>query len=145
MAHKFYVSYVKKVGFATKIQTTTYDRITKQPINQAIHCNRDGFHESRVKASTQKNTISAAGCKARIYVKFDKEKQEWIFLKVELWHSHPCSARKVIHYHEYRKLTMHAKCMIKNNDEAGIRPNKTFLALTNEAGGPFDMDSQKMI
>ncbi|XP_016163310.1 protein FAR1-RELATED SEQUENCE 5-like [Arachis ipaensis] len=95
MAHKFYVSYVKKVGFATKIQTTTYDRITKQPINQAIHCNRDGFHESRVKASTQKNTISAAGCKARIYVKFDKEKQEWIFLKVELWHSHPCSARKV--------------------------------------------------
>ncbi|RYR33371.1 hypothetical protein Ahy_A10g047954 [Arachis hypogaea] len=76
MAHEFYVSYAKKVGFSTKIRTTTCDRITKQPINQAIHCNRDGFCGSRVKASTQKNTILAAGCKAMIYVKFDNEKQE---------------------------------------------------------------------
>ncbi|RYR77595.1 hypothetical protein Ahy_A01g002117 [Arachis hypogaea] len=113
MAHEFYVSYAKKV--------------------------KDGFRRSRVKASTRKNTISAVGCKARIYVKFDKEKQEWIFLKVELRHSHPCSARKAVHYHEYRKLTMHAKCVIEDNDEAGIRPNKTFLTLTNEARAPSNL------
>ncbi|XP_016167864.1 protein FAR1-RELATED SEQUENCE 5-like [Arachis ipaensis] len=34
---------------------------------------------------------------------------------------------------------MHAKCVIENNDEAGIRPNKTFLALVNEAGGPSNL------
>ncbi|XP_057748072.1 protein FAR1-RELATED SEQUENCE 5-like [Arachis stenosperma] len=73
MAHDFYVTYAKKVGFATKIMTITYDKITKAPINQAIHCNRDGYHGSRVKAPSRKNTISAAGCKARIYVKFDKD------------------------------------------------------------------------
>ncbi|RYR05471.1 hypothetical protein Ahy_B06g085336 [Arachis hypogaea] len=30
---------------------------------------------------------------------------------------------------------MHAKCIITDNDEAVIRPNKTYLALTNEVGG----------
>nr|XP_025617087.1 protein FAR1-RELATED SEQUENCE 6-like [Arachis hypogaea] len=94
LAHDFYVSYAKKVGFATKIRTTTFDKITKEPVNQAIHCNRDRIRGSRVKAPTRKNPISAAGCKARIYVKFDKEKQEWLFFKVELRHTHPCSAKK---------------------------------------------------
>ncbi|XP_057734734.1 protein FAR1-RELATED SEQUENCE 5-like [Arachis stenosperma] len=139
MAHDFYVTYAKKAGFATKIRTTTFDKITKAPINQAIHCNRDGIRESRVKAPTRKNTISAAGCKARIYVKFDKAVQDWVLYKVDLTHSHPCSPRKAVHYHEYRQLTMHAKCVIEDNDEAGIRPNKTFLALSNEAGGPSNL------
>ncbi|XP_025647245.1 protein FAR1-RELATED SEQUENCE 8-like [Arachis hypogaea] len=87
LAHEFYVTYAKKVGFATKIRTTTCDKITKEPVNQAIHCNRKRFRRSRVKAPTWKNTISVTGCKARIYVKFDKEKQEWVFFKVELRHS----------------------------------------------------------
>ncbi|RYQ84989.1 hypothetical protein Ahy_B10g104489 [Arachis hypogaea] len=72
LAHDFYVSYTKKVGFATKIRTTIFDKITKKPVNQAIHCNRDRIRGSRVKAPTRKNPISAAVCKARIYVKFDK-------------------------------------------------------------------------
>ncbi|RYR20578.1 hypothetical protein Ahy_B03g065754 [Arachis hypogaea] len=139
LAHDFYVSYAKKVRFATKIRTTTFDKITKEPVNQAIHCNRNRIHVSRVKAPTHKNPISAAGCKARIYVKFDKEKQEWLFFKIELRHTHPCSAKKAVHYREYRQLTMHAKCVIQNNDEAEIRPNKTFLALANEAGGPSNL------
>ncbi|XP_016192822.1 protein FAR1-RELATED SEQUENCE 5-like [Arachis ipaensis] len=107
MANDFYVTYAKKIGFATKIRTTTYDKITKIP--------------------------------ARIYVKFDKDMQDWVLFKVDLRHSHPCSARNAVHYHEYRKLSMHAKCMIENNDEAGIRPNKTFLTLANEAGGPSNL------
>ncbi|XP_057759246.1 protein FAR1-RELATED SEQUENCE 8-like [Arachis stenosperma] len=99
MAHDFYVTYAKKAGFATKIRTTTFDKITKAPINQAIHCNRDGIRESRVKAPMRKNTILADGCKARIYVKFDKDVQDWVLLKVDLTHSHPCSPKKAVHYH----------------------------------------------
>ncbi|XP_016199038.1 protein FAR1-RELATED SEQUENCE 5-like [Arachis ipaensis] len=139
MAHDFYVTYAKKARFATKIRMTTFDKITKAPINQAIHCNRDGIRESCVKAPTRKNTISAAGCKARIYVKFDKDVQDWVLLKVDLTHFHPCSPKKAVHYHEYRQLTMHTKCVIEDNDEAGIRPNKTFLALSNEVGGPSNL------
>ncbi|XP_025661171.1 protein FAR1-RELATED SEQUENCE 5-like [Arachis hypogaea] len=64
-------------------------------------------------------------CRARMYVVLDKEKESWVVSRLELRHSHPCSAKKVVHYHEYRDLTMHAKCVITDNDEAGIRPNKT--------------------
>ncbi|RYR51033.1 hypothetical protein Ahy_A06g026086 [Arachis hypogaea] len=118
LAQEFYDSCAKKVGFATKIRMTTCDKMTNEPNNQAIYCNRDNFPGSRVKAPTQKNTISAVGCKARLYVKFDREKQDWVFLKVELRHSHPCSPKMA--------------CVIEDNDEAGIRPKKTFIALANE-------------
>ncbi|XP_020963444.1 protein FAR1-RELATED SEQUENCE 5-like [Arachis ipaensis] len=113
--------------------------MTKEPINQFIHCNWEGFHGSRVKAPTQKNTIAAVGCRARIYAKFDKEKQDWVMLKVDLRHLHPCSTKKAMHYHENRELTIHTKCVIEVNDEAGIRPNETFLALANEVGEPLNL------
>ncbi|XP_057730051.1 protein FAR1-RELATED SEQUENCE 5-like [Arachis stenosperma] len=34
---------------------------------------------------------------------------------------------------------MHAKCVIQNNDEPGIWPNKTYLALANEVGGSSNL------
>ncbi|RYR40111.1 hypothetical protein Ahy_A09g045788 [Arachis hypogaea] len=139
LAQDFYVTYAKKVGFISKIRATNFDRMTKQPINQSIHCNREGFWASRVKAPIWKNTMAGVGCRARIYAKFDREKHDWVLLKVELNHSHPCSTRKAVHYHENRELTMHAKCIIEVNNEAGIRPNKTFLALANEVGRPSNL------
>ncbi|RYR26679.1 hypothetical protein Ahy_B02g060962 [Arachis hypogaea] len=139
LAQDFYATYAKKVGFTSKIRAINFDRMTKQPINQSIHCNREGFRASRVKAPIRKNTMAGVGCRARIYAKFDREKHDWVLLKVELNHSHPCSTRKAVHYHENRELTMHAKCIIEVNDEAGIRPNKTFPALANEVGGPSNL------
>ncbi|RYR54593.1 hypothetical protein Ahy_A06g029903 [Arachis hypogaea] len=122
-----------------KIRATNFDRMIKQPINQSIHCNREGFRGSHVKAPIRKNIMAGVGCRARIYAKFHRKKHDWVLLKVELNHSHPCSTKKALHYHENRKLTMHAKCIIEVNDEAGIRPNKTFLALANEVGGPSNL------
>ncbi|QHN94054.1 Protein FAR1-RELATED SEQUENCE [Arachis hypogaea] len=122
-----------------RIRATDFDKMTKQPINQSIHCNRKGFRASRVKSPIRKNTMAGVGCRARIYAKFDRKKHDWVLLKVELNHSHPCSTKKAMHYHENRELTMHAKCIIEVNDEAGIRPNKTFLALANEVGGPSNL------
>ncbi|RYR18582.1 hypothetical protein Ahy_B03g063209 [Arachis hypogaea] len=121
MANDFYVTYAKKIGFATKIRTTTYDKITKIPVNQAIQYGRIQFLLLGARQGYMSNM------------------QDWVLFKVDLRHSHPCSARNAVHYHEYRKLSMHAKCMIENNDEAGIRPNKTFLTLANEAGGPSNL------
>ncbi|KAL4397578.1 hypothetical protein AHAS_Ahas01G0205900 [Arachis hypogaea] len=68
-----------------------------------------------------------------MYVMLDREKKSWIMSRLELRHSHTCSAKKAVHYYEYTKLMIHAKCIITNNDETGIRPNKTYLALTNKA------------
>ncbi|RYR19031.1 hypothetical protein Ahy_B03g063698 [Arachis hypogaea] len=139
LAQEFYATYAKKVGFVCKIRNTNLDRMTKEPINQSIHYNREGFRGSHVKAPTRKNTVAGVGCRARIYAKFDREKKDWVLLKVDLRHSHPCSTKKVLHYHENRESTMHVKCMIEVNDEAGIRPDKTFLALANEVGGPSNL------
>ncbi|RYQ99258.1 hypothetical protein Ahy_B07g087160 [Arachis hypogaea] len=138
LAHKFYANYAKKVGFVTKIRNTNFDKAQKEskiPVNQSIYCTREAYQESRVNAATRANRITATRCRARMYVILDKEKGSWVVSRLELRHSHPCSAKKAVHYHEYRKLTMHAKCVITDNDEAQIRPNKTYLALANEVGG----------
>ncbi|RYQ85462.1 hypothetical protein Ahy_B10g105026 [Arachis hypogaea] len=137
LTQKFYANYAKKVGFVTKIRNTNFDKTWKEskiPVNQSIYCMREGYRESRVNAATRANRITATRCRARMYVMLDKEKESWVVSRLEWRHSHPCSAKKAVHYHEYRELTMHAKCVITNNDEAGIRPNKTYLALANEVG-----------
>ncbi|RYR42945.1 hypothetical protein Ahy_A08g039375 [Arachis hypogaea] len=70
-----------------------------------------------------------------MYVMLDNEKESWVVSRLKLRHSHPYLAKKVVHYYEYRELTMHVKCVITENNEIGIRPNKTYLALANEIGG----------
>ncbi|RYQ93383.1 hypothetical protein Ahy_B09g099665 [Arachis hypogaea] len=137
-AHEFYVNYAKKLGFVTKVRNTNFDNTRKDaniPVNQSLHCTREDYRESQVKAATRSNRITATRCRARMYVMLDKEKECWVVSRLELRHSHPCSAKKAIHYHEYRELTMHPKCVITDNNEAGIRPNKTYLALANDVGG----------
>ncbi|RYR08295.1 hypothetical protein Ahy_B05g075902 [Arachis hypogaea] len=101
-----------------------FDKIRKDSkirVNQSIHCNREGYRESRVKASTGANRITGT--------------------RLELGYSHPCSVKKSVHYHEYRELTLHAKCVITDNDEADIRPNKTYLVLANEYGDMVSFDT----
>ncbi|MED6161573.1 hypothetical protein PIB30_062066 [Stylosanthes scabra] len=47
--------------------------------------------------------------------------------------------------HEFYKkdLSLHAKCVIQDNDEADIRPNMTYFALSNEVGGSSNMNFSK--
>ncbi|XP_025669109.1 protein FAR1-RELATED SEQUENCE 5-like [Arachis hypogaea] len=137
-AQEFYSNYVKKVWFVTRIRNTNFDKTMKElkvPINQSIHCSREDYRESRVKAATRVKRITTAGCKTRMCVMLDKQNDNWMVSKLELKHTHTCFAKQVVHYSEYRELTMHAKIVIQNNDEASIRPNKTYLALANEVGG----------
>ncbi|RYR35078.1 hypothetical protein Ahy_A10g050204 [Arachis hypogaea] len=78
-----------------------------------------------------------------MYEMLDREKNDWMVLRLELRYSHPCSAKKSIYYHEYRELTMQAKCVIENNDEVDIRPNKTYLALSNKFVHKYDVFRNK--
>ncbi|RYR39351.1 hypothetical protein Ahy_A09g044854 [Arachis hypogaea] len=119
LAQKFYATYVKKVAFVSKIRTTTFDRTTKEfkkPINQSIHCNREGFHEPRVKEATRKNTIAAMACRTKIM----RRRLGVVEGRIEVFYSHPCCPKMVVHYHEYRELTIHVKCVIEDNDEIDI-------------------------
>ncbi|KAL4286928.1 hypothetical protein AHAS_Ahas19G0135200 [Arachis hypogaea] len=141
-AQELYSNYVKKVGFMNRIRNTNFDKTRKEsrtPINQSIHCSRKGYRESRVKAATRVKRITTARCKARMYVMLDRQKDNWMVSKLELKHTHLCSTKQVVHYTKYRELTMHTKCVIQDNDKAGIRPNKTYLALANEVGGSSNL------
>ncbi|RYR08075.1 hypothetical protein Ahy_B05g075622 [Arachis hypogaea] len=138
---KFYTNYAKKVRFVTKVKNTNFDKMRKKsniPINQSIHCTQEGCRKSRVKAVTRANRIIGTRCKERMYVMLDREKESWIVSRLELRHFHPCSVKKLVDYHEYRELTTHAKCVIRDNDEASLRPNKTYLALANEEIPSFE-------
>ncbi|MED6150358.1 hypothetical protein PIB30_071534 [Stylosanthes scabra] len=108
--------------------------------NQSILCNKHGNLTSRVLAPIRSKKISSEKCKARVYVKLDKEKGTWFYAIFEAKHTHACSPQKSLHYHEYRELNMHAKCVIEDNDEVGIKPNKTYLALSNEVGGSSNLN-----
>ncbi|XP_057733896.1 protein FAR1-RELATED SEQUENCE 5-like [Arachis stenosperma] len=138
LAQKFYANYAKKVLLVTKIRNTNFNKTRKKSkilVNQSIYYTREGYRECRVNAATRANRIIAMRCRATMYVMLDKEKESWVVSRLELRHSHSYSAKKVVHYHEYRELTMHAKCVITDNVEVGIRPNKMYLALVNKVGG----------
>ncbi|RYR53632.1 hypothetical protein Ahy_A06g028823 [Arachis hypogaea] len=95
LTHKFYANYAKKVGFVIKVRNTNFEKTRKDfkiPINQSLHCNREGYQESRVKAASWANRITAMKFRARIYLMVDREKESWMASRLELRHSHPCSA-----------------------------------------------------
>ncbi|XP_015946551.1 uncharacterized protein LOC107471573 [Arachis duranensis] len=76
-AQEFYSNYANKVGFVTRIRNTNFDKTRKElkvPINQSIHCSRESYRESRVKAATRGKRITTAGCKARMCVMLDRQK-----------------------------------------------------------------------
>ncbi|RYR58534.1 hypothetical protein Ahy_A05g024353 [Arachis hypogaea] len=139
LAQKFYANYTKKVGFVTKIRNTNFDKTRKEskvPVNQSIYCTREGYRESRVNAATRANRITATRCKAtnpRMYVVLDNENECWVVSRLELRHSHPCSAEKAVHYHEYRELTMHAKCERKELEDDAA-DSKGFIPCIGSTG-----------
>ncbi|KAL4299842.1 hypothetical protein AHAS_Ahas17G0141300 [Arachis hypogaea] len=95
LAQEFYANYVKKMGFVTKVKNTNFNKTRKEskiPVNQSLHCTREGYRESRVKAATRTNRITATRCRVRMYVMLDRENECWVVSRLELRHSHPCLA-----------------------------------------------------
>ncbi|RYR57730.1 hypothetical protein Ahy_A05g023435 [Arachis hypogaea] len=134
-ARQFYYNYANKVGFEPHIRNTNFDKNGRTPINQSIQCNRDGYRTKKNLVTQRSNTVSSVHCKARIYVKLDKELGKWRLSKVELAHTHRCDPSLSWMFKKNRELSMHVKDVIERNDQAGIRPSKTFQALADEAGG----------
>ncbi|QHO43422.1 Protein FAR1-RELATED SEQUENCE [Arachis hypogaea] len=134
-ARQFYYNYANKVGFEPHIRNTNFDKNGRTPINQSIQCNRDGYRTKKNLVTQRSNTVSSVHCKARIYVKLDKELGKWRLSKIELAHTHRCDPSLSWMFKKNRELSMHVKDVIERNDQAGIRPSKTFQALADEAGG----------
>ncbi|KAL4305907.1 hypothetical protein AHAS_Ahas16G0125200 [Arachis hypogaea] len=124
-ARAYYYRYAARTGFVIKIRTTGWESRNDQRVvvNQALHCNRDGYRTSCVKAPKRRKTVASTNCKIRCYLALDKMTRKWKISRVEVSHSHPLNSKLSGMFSANRQLSMHVKDMIQQNDQAGIRPN----------------------
>ncbi|QHN78318.1 Protein FAR1-RELATED SEQUENCE [Arachis hypogaea] len=59
---------------------------------------------------------------------------------VVLHHSHPCCPSKAEMLKQHRELSMSVRRTIENNEEAGIRPSKTYQSFVAAAGGHRELN-----
>ncbi|RYR07939.1 hypothetical protein Ahy_B05g075438 [Arachis hypogaea] len=132
-ADKFYKDYAKAAGFSTRVQSTNKKR--NESKNQLITCSREGKWKSKISSTEKTNPTAGLNCPARIYIHTLKDVGAWIISKVVLHHSHPCCPTQPEMLKQHRELSMSVRCTIENNEEAGIRPSKTFQSFVAAAGG----------
>ncbi|QHO22941.1 Protein FAR1-RELATED SEQUENCE [Arachis hypogaea] len=131
-AGKFYRNYAKAAGFSTRVRCT--NRKENEIKNQLITCSREGKWKSKISPTEKTNPIAGLNCPARIYIHTLKDVGAWIISKVVLDHSHPCCPSKAEMLKQHRELSMSIRRTIENNEEAGIRPSKTYQSFVAAAG-----------
>ncbi|MED6208713.1 hypothetical protein PIB30_047878, partial [Stylosanthes scabra] len=127
--------YAKQVGFATKIRNSQRNKDIGAIKNQLLTCNKERKMTSDIPEAEKTNKISSANCPARIFVHIQKKTQLFVISKVVLEHSHLYSANLVEMLPQLRDLSMYVRQIIENNDQACIRPSKTYSSLITAAGG----------
>ncbi|RYR76942.1 hypothetical protein Ahy_A01g001440 isoform B [Arachis hypogaea] len=137
-AGKFYRNYAKAAGFSTRVRCT--NRKGNEIKNQLITCSREGKWKSKISPTEKTNPTAGLNCPARIYIHTLKDVGAWIISKVVLDHSHPCCPSKAEMLKQYRELSMSIRRTIENNDEAGIRPSKTYQSFVAAAGGHRELN-----
>ncbi|RYR30954.1 hypothetical protein Ahy_B01g055748 [Arachis hypogaea] len=60
-AHVYYYRYAARTDFVVKIRTTSWETRNGQRVvvNHTLHCNRDGYRTSRVKAPKRRKTVAS--------------------------------------------------------------------------------------
>ncbi|RYR49581.1 hypothetical protein Ahy_A07g036098 [Arachis hypogaea] len=131
-AGKFYRNYAKAAGFSTRVRCT--NRKGNEIKNQLITCSREEKWKSKISPTEKTNPTAGLNCPARIYIHTLKDVGAWIISKVVLDHSHPCCPSKAEMLKQHRELSMSIRRTIENNEEAGIRPSKTYQSFVAAAG-----------
>ncbi|RYR09100.1 hypothetical protein Ahy_B05g077194 [Arachis hypogaea] len=137
-AGKFYRNYAKAAGFSTRVRCT--NRKGNEIKNQLITCSREGKWKSKISPTEKTNPTAGLNCPARIYIHTLKDVGAWIISKVVLNHSHPCCLSKAEMIKQHRELSMSIRRTIENNEEAGIRPSKTYQSFVAAAGGHRELN-----
>ncbi|XP_020961120.1 protein FAR1-RELATED SEQUENCE 5-like [Arachis ipaensis] len=123
-AAKFYKDYAKAVSFSTRVRST----------------NKKGKWKSKISLTEKANPTAGLNCPARIYIHVLKDVGVWIILKVVLHHSHPYCPDQAQMLKQHRELSMSVCRAIENNEEASIRPSKTFQSFVAAAGGHCELN-----
>ncbi|RYR50974.1 hypothetical protein Ahy_A06g026036 [Arachis hypogaea] len=131
---KFYKNYFKLASFSTKIRNTTRkgDKIK----NQLIVCSREGGWKSKISLTLKTNPLAGINCLARIYADILKD----TIFKVVLNHSHPCCPDREEPLKQHRELSMFVHRTIETNEEARIRPSKTYQSFVATVGSHQELN-----
>ncbi|RYR14999.1 hypothetical protein Ahy_B04g071722 [Arachis hypogaea] len=137
-AGKFYRNYGKAAGFSTRVRST--NRKGNEIKNQLITCSREENGNLKISPTEKTNPTAGLNCPARIYIHTLKDVSAWIISKVVLDHSYPCCPSKAEMFKQHRELSMSIRRTIENNEEAGIRPSKTYQSFVAAAGGHRELN-----
>ncbi|XP_057745366.1 protein FAR1-RELATED SEQUENCE 5-like [Arachis stenosperma] len=135
---KFYKDYSKVADFSTRVRST--NKKGNQTKNQLITCSRERKWKSKISPTEKTNPSASLNCPARIYIHVLKDVGVWIISKVMLHHSHPYYPDQAQMLKQHRELSMSVHRTIENNEEAGIRPSKTFQSFVAAAGGLHELN-----
>ncbi|RYQ84693.1 hypothetical protein Ahy_B10g104152 [Arachis hypogaea] len=96
---------------------------------------KDYSNKLNISPTEKTNPSVGLNCPTRIYIHILKDVGVWIISKVVLHHSHPYCAKNVEMLKQHMELSMSVRRTIENNEEAGIRPNKTYQSFVAAAAG----------
>ncbi|KAG2670594.1 hypothetical protein I3760_14G093100 [Carya illinoinensis] len=128
----YYKSYGKQCSFG--IMTQRSHRFEDGSlIYITLCCSRGGKARNRTTNVARPHPTSKTDCKAKINATF----MDGVFklLSVHNSHNHGLSPQKSRFFRCNREVSESIKRVLDTNDQAGIRLNKSFLALGQEAGG----------
>ncbi|RYQ83106.1 hypothetical protein Ahy_B10g101723 isoform D [Arachis hypogaea] len=137
-AAKFYKDYSKATGFSTRVQST--NKKGNEIKNQLITCSRERKWKSKISPTEKTNPSVGLNYPARIYIHILKDIGIWIISKIVLHHSHPCCPNQAEMLKQHRELSMFVRHTIENNEEADIRPSKTYQSFVAAAGGHRELN-----
>ncbi|XP_035547264.1 protein FAR1-RELATED SEQUENCE 5-like [Juglans regia] len=128
----YYKSYGKQCDF--EIMTQRSHRFENGRLRYiTLGCARGGKAQNRTTNVARPHPTSKIGCNARINATFFEGVLK--FLTVHNTHNHGLSPQKSRFFRCNREVSLSVKRMLDTKDQAGIRMNKSFAALVQEAGG----------
>ncbi|XP_052722996.1 protein FAR1-RELATED SEQUENCE 5 isoform X1 [Vigna angularis] len=136
-AKTFYTNYAIRRGFAVRTRTSKKDK-DNNVYYLRIVCSREGKYVSSVKPVVKTLPSQINQCPAGITIA--KKEDKWFIRTVVLDHNHDLCPNNSKLFAANRKLSMHAKHTLQVNHDAGVRLNKSFLSIVNDAGGYENMD-----
>ncbi|RYR21913.1 hypothetical protein Ahy_B03g067208 [Arachis hypogaea] len=128
-ATKFYMDYSKVAYFSTRVRST--NKKENKIKNQLITCSREGKWKSKI-SPTEKTNPSTGLNFPDIGV--------WIISKVVLHHLHSYCPDQAQMLKQHMKLSISVHRTIENNEEASIRPSKTFQSFVAAARGHRELN-----
>ncbi|XP_014506875.1 protein FAR-RED IMPAIRED RESPONSE 1-like [Vigna radiata var. radiata] len=136
-AKKFYTNYATTSEFALRTRSSRKDKDNNVCYLRLV-CSREGKYVSSIKPDVKTLPCQTNECPAGISIA--RKDNKWFIKSVALDHNHDLCMNTSKLIPGNRKLSMQAKHTLEVNDDAGVRINKSFLSIVNDAGGFENME-----